>query len=71
MEDLEKYKFGAYPLQETKLHKGVDINKKNNHLVCLQSESIQKGNGFFMSSKLFNYRHKYWKVSDRISLLQI
>ena len=71
-DDLKKYKVDACCLQETKLHEGLDTNVKNNRLLCLPSESVHYGiNGFFVSSKFVNHIHKYWKVSDRISVLQI
>ena len=44
---------------------------KNNRLICLPSDSVHYGNGFFVSLKLVNHIHKYWKVSDRISVLQL
>eukprot|EP00794_Sanderia_malayensis_P021165 gene21165-23243_t len=69
--DLEKYKIDVCCLQEMKLHEGLDTNVKNNRLRCLPSESVHYGNRFFVSSKFVNHIHKYWKVSDRISVLQI
>ena len=35
------------------------------------SESVHYGNGFFVSSKLAIHIHKYWKVSDRVLVLQL
>ena len=67
-DDLEKCKLDVCCLQETKLHEGLDTNVKNNRLICLPSESVHYGNGFFVSSKLANHIHKYWKVSEGISV---
>ena len=69
-EDLEKYKLDVCCSQETKIHEGLDINIKSNRLICLPSESVHYGNGFLVASKMVSHIHKYWKVSDRISVIQ-
>ena len=70
VEDLEKYKLDVCCLQETKIHEGLDININSNRFICLPSESVHYGNGFLVASKMVSHIHKYWKVSDRISVIQ-
>ena len=69
--DLEKYKVDICGLQETKIKKGVDENVGNYRLISIQSNSEHYGNGFMISKEMSQNIYKYWKVSDRISVLQI
>ena len=55
-------------------NKQVDNNNNNIddcRLICFKSENHHYGTGFIVSSKWKNNIYKHWKLSDRISVLQL
>ena len=66
-----KYKLDICCLQETKITNGVDTNINDHRLICIPTDCKHYGNGFIVSPKWKHNIHKYWKVSDRISVIQI
>ena len=68
---MERYKIDVCCLQETKLKDGIDTTIQGYRFISLPSTSKYYGNGFIVSPKWTNYIHSYWKVSDRISVLQL
>ena len=70
-QDIEKLSVDICCLQETKIKKGIDINIKNNRLICFPSEKSHYGNGFLIKSIWKENIHKFWKISERISVLQL
>ena len=50
---------------------GLDKNLNNHRIICLSSDSRHYGNGFIVSPKWKNNIYSYWKVSDRISVIQL
>ena len=69
--DLERYGVDICALQETKIKSGIDTSVNNFRLISLPTNQIAYGNGFMISPRISNHIHRYWKVSDRISILQI
>ena len=69
--DMKDYKIDICCIQETKIKDGIDKNIKNYRLIALPTESKHYGNGFIISKKLVRNIHRYWKVSDRIAVLQL
>ena len=43
----------------------------NYRIIFFETKSPQNGNGFIVSPQLKNNVHKYWNVSDSVSVLQI
>ena len=70
-QDIEKLNVDVCCLQETKIKKGIDINVKNNRLICFPSEKSHYGNGFLIKSIWKENIHKFWKLSERICVLQL
>ena len=60
--------FVAFKKQKSK---GIDINIKNNRLICFPSEKSHYGNGFLIKSIWKENIHKFWKISERICVLQL
>ena len=52
-----------------KKSKGLNTSIGNYKLICLPSDQVHYGNGFVVSNKISI--HRYWKVSDRIAILQV
>ncbi|XP_029654488.1 craniofacial development protein 2-like [Octopus sinensis] len=69
--DLEKYQGSICCLQETKVKHGLDEIHGNYRLILLPSESIHYGQGFAIHKNHTSRLYRYWKVSDRISVLQL
>ena len=67
--DLNRYGVDICCLQETKISEDLDTNIENYRLINFQSNQKQYGNGFAVSNKL--KIHRFWKVDDRISVIQI
>ena len=71
-DDLERHKIDVCCIQETKIKDGVDITTRKGHrLICLQTKQNSYGNGFMVAKRLVPSINKYWKISDRISVLQL
>ena len=72
-QDAERYNIDVLCIQETKLSEGIDCNvgNKNDRLIALSSDNVHHGVGFVVSSKWKENIYKYWKVSDRIAVLQL
>lgn len=69
--DVKKYKIDICCLQETKITENRDINIKDYRLITLQSNCRHYGNGFLISPKWKDRIVKYWKVSDRVYVIQL
>ena len=69
--DLKKYEIDICGLQETKISEKVDKNVGNYRMILLPSESEHYGNGFMIRKEMNQNIYRYWKVSDRICVLQI
>ena len=70
--DITKYKIDVISLQETKIKEDVDINIGQNRLICFSTgENSSHGNGFMISGKIAHMVNRYWKVSDRICVVEI
>ena len=70
--DIDKFNIDVCCLQETKVTKHCDKNvSKGNRLITIQSNSPHYGNGFILNKRWKNSIHRYWKVSDRICVLQL
>jgi exonuclease III len=69
--DIEKYKIDICCLQETKIRDNTDTIVNGHRLITIQTNCQYYGNGFLISSKWKNSVHNYWKISDRIAVLQL
>ena len=49
----------------------MDTNVNNCRLICLPTENKHYGNGFIVSNEWSERIHRYWKISDRISVIQL
>lgn len=68
--DAERYGTDIICLQETKIKKGLDKNICDEYrLISLPTNQRHYGNGFLVSKRV--QIHRYWKVSDRIPVLQV
>ena len=70
--DIDKYKIGICSSEETKTREHFD--KSTTHgkiLITIPSNSQHNGNGFILNKKWKNSIHAYWKISDRLCLLQL
>ena len=70
MIDMKNYKLDVCCLQETKIQEGNDINIKDCRLITFSAKIQYYGTGFVVSNKWNNHLSKYWKVSERISVIQ-
>ena len=69
--DMVKYGVDICALQETKIKNGTDKIIEGYRLLSLETNQKAYGNGFMISPKYSEHIHRYWKVSDRISVLQL
>ena len=69
--DMEKYKVDLCCLQKTKMTEEVDTDVNKCRFINIGSECRHYGNGFAVSSRWRNNIVKYWKVSDRICVIQL
>ena len=67
--DAGKYGVDVVCLQETKIKDGTDISVGDYRLITFPTDQIAYGNGFIVKSNISIYR--CWRISDRISVLQI
>ena len=70
-EDLNKYKLDVICIQETKVQISASCEIGDNRLILFESQSQHYGNGFLVSKKWKDNIEKYWRISDRISILQL
>ena len=70
--DMSKYKLDVLCIQETKMKDLINIDiDGGNRLICLESKSGHYGNGFMVAKKWKNNIYKFWRVNDRIAVLQL
>ena len=69
--DLKRYKVDVCAMQETKVKYESDTKINGFRLIFLETKNVHYGNGFMISPELFHHVHRYWSVSDRVSVLQI
>ena len=69
--DVTKYKVDVLCIQETKQKELTNIDVEGNRLICLESTSPHYGNGFIVSKRWKQNIYKFWRVDDRISVLQL
>ena len=70
--DVTKYKIDILSIQETKTRENIDKYIGKNRLICFETgENRSHGNGFVISGKMAEKVNRYWKVSDRICVVEI
>ena len=69
--DVKNYKLDLCCIQETKIKVGSDINIGECRLITFSADVQHYGTGFIVAKKWANNISKYWKVSERISVIQI
>ena len=71
-QDVNNYEIDICCLQETKIIDSNDYDTTNgNRLITIPSTSKHYGNGFIIAKRWKEYVHRYWKVSDRICVIQL
>ena len=70
-DDMKRYNVDICCLQETKIGKSVDKQVGEYRFINIKPKCIYYGNGYVIAPKWKNNIVKYWKVSDRISVLQL
>ena len=68
--DMAQYGVDICAIQETKMKDGIEMNIDGYELKCFESKQKAYGNGFLVSPRFAPLIHKYWRVSDRISVMQ-
>ena len=69
--DMINYKLDICCLQETEITNGMDMNINDHRLICIPTGCRHYGNGFVVSPKWKHNILKYWKVSNRLSVIQL
>jgi exonuclease III len=69
--DMKRYGVDIACLQETKVTEQMDQDVNNYRLICTETNSRHYGNGFIVSPRWKHHIHRYWRVTDRISVLQM
>ena len=69
--DMKKYKIDVACIQETKIKESMDKDISGYRIMCTETTSQHYGNGFIVSPRWKKHIHRYWRVSDRISVLQL
>ena len=69
--DVSKYKLDVLCIQETKQKELINMDVEGNRLICLESTSPHYGNGFMVSKRWKQNIYKFWRVNDRIAVLQL
>ena len=71
IEDVKKYNIDVCCLQETKIKEEVDKNIGGHRFINTGSKNQYYGNGFIVAPEIRSHCHKYWKVDERISCMQL
>ena len=69
--DMTTYNVDVCCLQETKLAQGINKDIKDHKIIAFESKQIEYGNGFVINKKWKDFIYKFWKVSDRVCVLQL
>ena len=69
--DIEKYEIDICCLQETKIAETKVIIVNGSRLITVGTDIKEYGNGFLISKKWKDSVHRYWRVSDRICVIQL
>ena len=69
--DCEKYEVDVCCIQETKIKEGWNSNVNGSRIITLPTDMKDYGNGFVIGRKWVDKIYRFWKVSDRICVLQV
>ena len=69
--DIKKYNVDICCLQETKIKKDEQTEIDGSRIINFNTNVKDYGNGFVITKKWKESIYKYWKVSDRICVLQL
>ena len=69
--DVTRNRIDVCAIQETKFQQLSNIFLDNHRVIFFKTKSPYNRNGFVISPRLENNIHKYWYMSDRVSILQI
>jgi sorting nexin-29 len=70
IEDVRKYNIQVCSLQETKIREDTDEQRGGCRLITFNTDQPAYGNGFVVGPKWKNSIQRFWKVSDRIAVIQ-
>ena len=69
--DMTRYGLDVACIQETKVTLLVNKEVGENRLICNESVSGHYGLGFMVAPRWKDHIHRFWRVNDRISVLQL
>ena len=71
--DITNYNIDICSIQELKIDNSTDtVINNDNRLICFPTgENKSHGNGFIVAKKWSNQVNRYWKVTDRICVLEL
>ena len=69
--DMTKYGIDIACIQETKITLLINKDVNGNRLLCTESLSAHYGLGFMVAPRWKDHIHRFWRVNDRISVLQL
>jgi exonuclease III len=69
--DAEIFKMDVVALQETKMRVGTDTNLGKSRLIVHSTTDHNHGTGFIVAPKWAHAVYKTWRVSNRLSVLQL
>ena len=69
--DTNRYNVDICCLQENKIKDASSYGVNGSTIITFHSDNKHYVNGFVKAKKWKNLIHKYWKVSDRICVLQL
>ena len=69
--DMTKYGLDVACIQETKITLLINKDVNGNRLLCTESLSAHYGLGFMVAPRWKDHIHRFWRVNDRISVLQL
>ena len=69
--DVTRYRIDLCAIQETKVQQLSDTSLGNHRVIFFETGSPHYFYGFIVYPQLKNNVHKYWYISDRVSVLQV
>ena len=69
--DMTKYGLDVACIQETKISLLINKDVDKNKLICTESLCAHYGLGFMVAPRWKDHIYRFWRVNDRISVLQL
>ncbi len=71
VEDCRRYGIDLMAIQETKIAEGCDMMIDGYRLISIEAKCRHYGNGFVIAPRMVDRVHRFAKISERVSILQI